>query len=249
MEIAQQTFRQFEEDLRLVLKENLFEIIIHGSYLLGDFRPNLGDLDFMVLTNDSLDKKTSSNLLSLHENYRTEKPLLLYQLEGTYCPKSFMKNPEERFVGFYVGTSRMKSITDRQNSYMDLKIINQQGLMLLGSNCDAYKPDKTELLAEQKSDCLAFRNTVSQDSSVDFGFWISLIHWSARTLFYRAKGLVGSKTEACRWCSEQSNLGEFQKLFNYAKSLRFPYIENQIQSKTKISCIELLDFVDIWSNN
>ncbi len=245
MHIAKETFNQFAEDLRLTLKENLFEIIIHGSYVLGDFRANLGDLDFIVLSDESLDEKTNRNLSSLHEKYRSEKSLLLHQLEGTYYPKSFMKNPEKVLLGLYIGTSGMKSITSRHNSYMDLRLINLYGLMLLGSNCNTYNPSEAQLMAEQKSDCQAFKHTIARDSSLDLGFWISVIHWSARTLFYRANNWIRSKTEACQWCSEQPDLEEFLELFNFAKPLRYPYQKGRVQNQTKITCLNLLDLVDI----
>jgi hypothetical protein len=78
---------------------------------------------------------------------------------------------------------------------------------------------------------------------------MSLVHWSARTFFFRAKGVIGSKTQACQWCTEQAELDEFQVIFNFAKSQRFPYENVTLQEKTKISCSRLLDIVDIRSKN
>lgn len=249
MELALQTFTKFTEDLRLILRKNLFEIIIHGSYVLDDFRANLGDLDFIVLTNANLDEESNKNLSSLHEKYRSEKALLLHQLEGTYYPKSFMENPENPLFGLYIGTSKMKSITSRQNSFMDLRLVNQHGLKLLGTNCNTYNPIETEMLTEQESDSMAFKQTISQTNSLDIGFWISLILWSARTLFYRANRIIGSKTEACQWCLEQSELEEYHELFDYAEKLRYPYQEGMIKNHNKNTCMNLLDMVNVQSNN
>lgn len=245
MRKVRETFRRFENDLRTILDDSLFEIIIHGSYVLGDFRPNFGDLDFMVLCEKSLDEGTIESLSSLHTGYRSDKPLLLHQLEGSYCPKSIMRNPEEPFVGFYVGTTRMKPINSRQNSYMDFSLIQQQGLFLLGSNCEVYEPGGEELLNQQFSDCAAFRRTLSEIGSIDAGFCISLIHWGARTLFHRAKGRIASKTEACRWCSEQKDLKEFRDLFIFAEPLRSPFGEATMNSRTGESCTGLLDLMDV----
>ena len=245
MHIAQETFRQFTDDLRLILKDNLFEIIIHGSYVLNDFKDNLGDLDFLVLSNGTWDELVTRSLLKLHERYRSEKQLLLHQLEGTYYPKSFMKYPEDTLLGLYIGTSSMKSVTSRQTSYMDLRLINLHGLMLLESNCSTYNPSESELFAEQKSDLQAFRTAIADKSSIDFGLWISLIHWTARTLFYRANGSIGSKTEACQWCSEQPDLMGFWKLFNFAMSLRYPYQNGRIPKPMQTACLDLLNLVGI----
>jgi hypothetical protein len=69
--------------------------------------------------------------------------------------------------------------------------------MLSGSSISIYNPDEEELLEEQKSDCLALKRTVLKGNQVDTGFWISAVYWSARTLFYQAEGVIGSKTQAC----------------------------------------------------
>jgi len=246
MKLALQTFSKFKKDLELILREDLFEIIIHGSYVLDDFRANIGDIDFIVLTHTNLDEKTIKSLLSLHKKYRLEKVLLLHQLEGTYYPKFFMESP---FLGLYIGTSRMKAINSMKNSFVDLRLVNQSGLKLLGTNCNIYNPTETEILIEQLSDSLAFRKTISQNNSLDIGFWVSLIHASARTLFYRANRVIESKTEACKWCLKQPDLEEFYELFNYTKTLRFPYRKDIIQRHTKTSCIALLDITNVWCND
>lgn len=88
------------------------------------------------------------------------------------------------------------------------------------------------------------KQAISEVSQSDLRFWMSLVHWSARTLFFRAKGVIGSKTQACQWCTEQAELDEFQAIFNFAKSQRFPYENVTLQEKTKISCSRLLDLVD-----
>lgn len=244
MQIVQETLRQFTDDLRLILNENLFEIIIYGSYVLGDFRSNFGDLDFLVLTNGNWNDKVNESLLGLHEKYRSQKQLLLHQLEGTYYPKSFMRNPENTLLGLYIGTGRMKSIDSRKTSYMDLRLIKVKGLMLLESNCSIYDPSEADLRKEQNADIRGFRSTIENGSQVDFGFWISLIHWCARTLFYRANGSIGSKKVACQWCSKQSALSDFQELFKTAEALRYPYQERTIKDNTKMACIKLLDMID-----
>jgi hypothetical protein len=245
MKIVQETIKQFTDDLRLILNENLFEIIIYGSYVLGDFRSNFGDLDFLVLTNVNWNDKTNRSLLGLHEKYRSEKQLLLHQLEGAYYPKSFMRTPENALFGLYIGTNRMKPITSRMTSYMDLRLIKEKGLMLLGSNCSTYDPSEADLRKEQNADIQGFRSTIGNSSQVDFGFWISLIHWCARTLFFRANNSIGSKTVACQWCLKQSALSDFQELFKKAESIRYPYQERTIQDNTKMTCIKLLDMINI----
>lgn len=240
MDLALQTFHKFAEDLVLILNDNLFDIIIHGSYVLDDFRPNQGDLDFIVLTHENLDEISNRRLISLHKKYRSEKLLLTYQLEGTYYPKFFMENS---FLGLYIGTGRMKFISSRENSFIDLRLVKQCGVKILGSSFEMYNPTETEILIEQKLDCRGFKQTISQSGTLDAGFWIALIHASARTLFYRANRRIASKTEACQWCIEQPEIRDFYELFVFAKKLRFPYKKSIIQKHIRVSCGDLLDFV------
>lgn len=245
MQIVEETLRKFADDLRLILKENLFEIIIHGSYVLDDFQAYQGDIDFLVLTLDNLDDETAEKLIGLHTVYRKTGQLLLHQLEGTYYPKSFMRNPEGTLSGLYIGTTGMKPITFRKTSYMDLRLIHTKGLMLLGNQAITFDPSEADLIEEQKADYRGFCKTIENSTSIDFGFWISLIHWCARTYFYRAKGKIGSKTEACQWCSRQPTLADFKRLFNIAESSRYPYENREILKTTKTKCIKLLDMLDV----
>lgn len=244
MQIVKETFSKFTDDLLLILKENLFEIIIHGSYVLDDFQANKGDIDFLVLAHGNWGDEANTDLIRLHERYREDRQFLLHQLEGTYYPKSFMRNPEEPLFGLYVGTTVMKPITSRKNSYMDLRLINRKGLKLLGSQSETFDPNETDLLKEQKADLQGFRREIENGIRIDFGFWISLIHWCARTLFYRAKSAIGSKTVSCQWCSRQPALAGFQHLFTMAESMRYPYHKRELPEIAKIKCIKLLDMLD-----
>ena len=226
--------------------DNLFEIVIHGSYALSDFQANRGDLDYLVVTNRNLDEEINSKLFELHENYRYRRSLLLYQLEGTFYPKHFLKNLEGEFKGCYIGTSRKgwKTITSLQNSYIDLRLINEHGFMLLGRNPQIYNSSELEILNEQKSDLISFKNSAMRGNDAEIGLWISTIHWCSRTLFYQANRKIGSKTDACRWCIQQPELEAFKSSFQKVEFLRSPYKETRIPEKAKKTRLALLGFVD-----
>ena len=246
MKIAQQTFDCFSDDLREILEENLFEIIIYGSYVLGDFRANLGDLDYMVVANRNLDEETTSRLFELHEKYRSERSLLLHQLEGAFYPEHFLKKLEGQFTGCYIGTSRKgwKAITSLRNSFMDLRLIKEHGIRLLDRNPQIYNPGESEILKEQRSDLKVFRNSAMHTRDARIGLWISIIHWCSRTLLFRANQKIGSKTESCLWCSQQPELEEFRSWFREVKCLRPPYTETKLPDKAKDTCLALLAYVD-----
>ncbi|MCK5116652.1 MAG: nucleotidyltransferase domain-containing protein [Candidatus Aegiribacteria sp.] len=246
MKIAQQTFDQFTEDIKDILKENLFEIVIHGSYALSDFNANRGDLDYLVVTNRNLDEGINSKLFELHEKYRSKRCLLLHQLEGTFYPKHFLEALEGQFIGCYIGTSRIgwKSLSTLHNSYIDLRHINEHGIKLLNKNVRIYNPSEPEILKEQKADLKAFKNSVKLSSDSEVGLWISTMQWCSRTLLYLANRKIGSKTDACRWCIQQPELEAFKSSFQEVEYLRSPYKETRIPEKAKDTCFALLGFVD-----
>jgi hypothetical protein len=246
MKIAQQTFDQFTTDLKNILNDNLFEIVIHGSYALSDYQANRGDLDYLVVTNRNLDEEINSRLFELHKNYRSRRSMLLHQLEGTFYPKHFLETLEGQFTGCYIGTSRKgwKTITTLQNSYIDLRQINEHGIKLLNKNVRIYNPSDSEILKEQQSDLKALKNSVKLDSDYEIGLWISTIQWCSRTLFYLANRKIGSKTDACRWCIQQPELEAFKSSFQEVEYLRSPYKETRIPEKAKDTCLALLGFVD-----
>lgn len=246
MSIVQQTFDRFSRDLTEILGDNLCEIVIHGSYALGDFRANFGDLDYITVTNRSLDEDAISRVFELHDEYRSRRSLLLHQLEGAFYPERFLKDLEGQFTGCYIGTGRKgwKTITTLQNSYMDLRLVNERGIMLLERNPQIYNPGESEILEEQKSDLNAFKDSVMQSNDPGIGLWISIIHWCSRTLFYRANRKIGSKTKACHWCIQQPELEGYTGLFNAAEPLRSPYTETKLPNKAEDTCLALLDYVD-----
>ncbi|MCD4706457.1 MAG: hypothetical protein K8S62_01815 [Candidatus Sabulitectum sp.] len=246
MEVALQTFDQFKKDLTEILGENLFEIIIHGSYVLGDFRPGFGDLDYIAVSNDNLDDATNSSLFKLVDQYRSSRKLLLHQLEGTFYPKRFLHELSLPFTGCYIGTGRKgwRTIITFQNSLMDLRLINQHGISLLGKNLQIYNPDNSEIMREQITDIKAFIHPARTVKNAGTGMWMTIIHWCSRTIFYHVNSRIASKTEACSWCAEQPELKAFREVFKNAEGRRYPFGEAAATDEVKTACIALLSYTE-----
>ncbi len=241
-----QTLDQFKQDLIQLLGDNLFEIIIHGSYVLDDFQPGKGDLDYVVVTNENLDDSANFRLFELHDRYRSGKKLLLHQLEGTFYPKHFLKKLSFPFTGCYIGTGikGWRTINSFQNSLMDLRLINEHGVHLLGKNPKIYNPLNFEILKEQLSDLETFIISAKAGKNVGIGMWITIVHWCSRTIFYYSTGRIGSKTEACRWCTKRPELEPFRDVFKNAECRRYPHGEEAVSSSTRTVCMVLLEFME-----
>lgn len=244
MDRVQQTFDYFKHDLAEILGDNLFEIIIHGSFALDDFRPNLGDLDYMVVTNENLGDSMNARLFELHDHYRSKRKLLLHQLEGTFYPMHFLVELSFPFTGCYIGTSRTgwRKISSFQNSFMDLRVINEHGIHLFGKNPKIYNPVDSQILKEQISGLDAFVTSAATAKSRGIGLWMAIIHWCSRTIFYHSTGRIASKTEACHWCAERPEMELFREVFKNAECRRYPYGEEAVSSSTKAACMALLEF-------
>jgi hypothetical protein len=58
LKLLDQTLERFSQDLGEILGSGLYDVLIHGSCVLGDFRPHQGDIDYLALTNADLDEQS-----------------------------------------------------------------------------------------------------------------------------------------------------------------------------------------------
>ena len=168
MLIVRKTLNRFRNDIEEILTGNLYEIIIHGSYALGDFTPHKGDLDYTVLTKTDIDPSHIDRLSALHDRYRQVRELVLYQLEGTFYPKYVLRDISSTFCGCYIGTGRKgwRSITTFQNSLIDLKTMQEKGIRLLGNPVEFYSPTSAEITEEQKTTIKNLKTAIHNDAGI-----------------------------------------------------------------------------------
>jgi hypothetical protein len=244
MDRVEPTFREFLIDLRRILGANLADVVIHGSYALGDFRPGCGDLDYMVVTHRDLDEATNSELFALHDQYRSEKRLLLHQLEGTFFPTRVALDPRTPFVGCYIGTTRRgwRTVTTFQNSFIELEVVRQRGRHLLAPAVPFYVPDTDQIIVEQRNDHRKLTSATQQATSPTPGLWISAVHWCARTICYLDEGEITSKGAACRRCQDFPGLRQFVHLLQLAQDRRYPYGDEPLDANDIERCRRLLEY-------
>lgn len=245
MRRVEPTFRELLIDLRRILGGNLADVVIHGSYALGDFRPGCGDLDYMVVTHRDLDERTNSELFALHDQYRSEKRLLLHQLEGTFFPTRVALDPSTPFVGCYIGTTRRgwRTVTTFQNSFIELEVVRQRGRHLLAPPVAFYAPDTCQIIGERTADHRELTSATQQARCPTPGLWISAVHWCARTICYLDTGEITSKGTACQRCQDCPGLHQFVRLFRMAQDRRYPYGYEPLDADDTERCGRLVDYV------
>jgi hypothetical protein len=246
--VVEETLARFKADLVHIFGNNLLEIMMHGSYVLGDFRPHQGDLDYTILTERDLSDTEIDALFTLHDSYRRSRDLLLYQLEGTTYPERVMANIQQPFVGCYIGTGRKgwRRIDTFQNSFIDLMIMKRHGIGLFGRNTAIYKPTEAEVHTEELKDLCSLTEALSNVVDTGSGIAFAVVHWCARTFYYLETGRIASKREACVWCGSENRLKPFWILFDQAKDKRYPYEDQGSEVLGKEKCGDLLKKAKEW---
>jgi hypothetical protein len=227
-----ETMRVFTSELLGIFGYDLIAVILHGSAVLGDFRPGKGDLDFVVVTNDDLSPADCEKLFSLHDALRSgmHGPLAA-QLEGTYYPLSIVRDPNHaRGNGCYVGTGRggWKQVASSRNSASDYAVISRYGVFY-GTDIreSIYSPSDNELVEEFRKSL----NSNLKDIHREKGIWyaVSMFHWAARGLCHAMTGELLSKKDAARWFASSSFDPMWTELVLHAERYRYPFSDADLK--------------------
>lgn len=245
MVIVEETLSRFHEDLEHAYGGRLVDVVIHGSYVLGDFAPHRGDLDFVVLFQSDMRDAEVTRFLRLFDEYRSSKALLLHQLEGTAYPSRAVADPRAKLVGCYVGTTRSgwRKVESFQNSWIDLRLIGERGRSLAGRRIDVYEPSEDEILAEQIGSLRHLEKALASPAGASIGLFYAVVHWCARTIVYRSTRRISSKSQACESCFDGMAPRRFAELFRLAKRQRHPYPSEAVDPALRRAVDGLLEFV------
>jgi len=196
-----------------ILEDQFVGMYLYGSLSSGDFNPETSDIDFLVVTTDSLAKEHIGALKSMHEQLWASGLPWAKRLEGSYVPRSLVRRhdpdgdpcPTVNEQEFFVDKRGSDWIIQRH-------VIRESGVTLAG-------PDPATLIDPVSADEIrgAVRETLQewwfpllQDSS-----WLAergseyrayAILTMCRALYALEHGTILSKPAAARWA--QTRLGE-----------------------------------------
>ena len=74
-----------------ILKGQFVGMYLYGSLSSGDFNPSTSDIDFLIVTNDSLSEPTIAKLEEMHKQTWATSLKRAGQLEGAYVPKELIR--------------------------------------------------------------------------------------------------------------------------------------------------------------
>ena len=85
------------EGARRALDEQFVGLYLYGSLAAGDFLPDRSDIDFAVVTEDSLPEPTIAALREMHGALWASSSYWAKRLEGAYIPKAEMRRHDPNY--------------------------------------------------------------------------------------------------------------------------------------------------------
>jgi hypothetical protein len=195
LSIVENTLKQFNNDLELILKDKYEDILIYGSISINEFSPHQEDIDFIVTLNDNLSDIEINQIFKLHDKYRTKAlENLEYQLEGVYYPNYILNQMQEEFTGCYIGTERKgwKKINSFVHNCFDLMQLKNNGISYKNKYINIYGPTFNEIKCFIQNEIINFKELLENNTIPSY----VVIEFSARTIFYLNHHKIGSKNKS-----------------------------------------------------
>ncbi|OAS82832.1 MULTISPECIES: aminoglycoside adenylyltransferase domain-containing protein [Metabacillus] len=216
-------------DVKGILKNTFVGMYLHGSLALGDFDPNRSDIDYLVVTSESLSKEKISELESLHTRILLSELLWKTNFEGSYIDKTALRRYDPTNSIHPVIRSDGSFGLDRHGDEWVIQryIIREKGIALAGpkpkmlidpiSSNDLRIAQKNTLKhwwAPQLEDSHRLNTSVYQAYA---------ILTMCRALYTMQYGIVATKKDAACWTQEMfqvwSGLIEEAKAWQYGVNL------------------------------
>lgn len=123
------------ENARKILKDKFLGMYLYGSLSSGDFNPETSDIDFLVVTTETLPQKTISELEAMHKETWAGSLKRAGKLEGAYVHKELIRKhdpngspcPTVNEGKFYVAELGSDWIIQRH-------VVREYGVILQGPN-------------------------------------------------------------------------------------------------------------------
>jgi len=134
------------DEVRNVLGEQFVGLYLYGSLSSGDFHPDASDIDFLVVTTDSLSDEIVAALESMHDRIWETGQKWAAKLEGSYIPKDHLRRYEKSGVAYPTVNERKFYVATHGSDWIIQRlIIREEGVILAGpdpkSMIDPVNPD------------------------------------------------------------------------------------------------------------
>lgn len=209
-----------------VLGKQFVGMYLYGSLSSGDFHPDASDIDFLVVTENSLSDETVTALETMHQHIWDTGPKWAEKLEGSYIPKAHLRRYEKSDIPYPTVNEHKFSVAPHGSDWIIQRhIIREQGVTLAG-------PDPRMLIDPVSRDDIRHAVTgIMQEwwfPMLDDPSWLrehnSPYHAYAiltmcRSLHALEHGIIVSKPVAAVWA--QSKLGgKWHKVIEHSLATR-----------------------------
>ena len=82
-------------NVKEILGDQFVGMYLYGSLASGDFNPETSDIDFLVVTTDTLSEETISKLETMHKQTWATSLKRAGELEGSYIPKELIRRHDQ----------------------------------------------------------------------------------------------------------------------------------------------------------
>jgi len=128
------------------LQDQFFGMYLYGSLSSGDFHPASSDIDFLVVTKETLSRKTIASLESLHDRLWNSGQKWADKLEGSYLPATRLRRYEKNGISYpTVNEGHFYLAPHGSDWIIQRHIIREGGVVLAGpdpkSLIDPVGPD------------------------------------------------------------------------------------------------------------
>jgi predicted nucleotidyltransferase len=199
-------------NVKEVLQDQFVGMYLYGSLSSGDFNPETSDIDFLVVTTNSLSEDKIAKLKSMHEHLWSSGLKRAERLEGAYVPKELIRRhdsngkpcPTINEGKFYVARLGSDWIIQRH-------VVREYGVILVGPGpkvlidpvtSDEFRGAVLGILNEWWFPMLDDPDWLRKHKSNYHGYTVITMCRALHALHY---GTVVSKPVAVKWAKD--NLG------------------------------------------
>ncbi len=206
-----------------VLGDKLLSVMLFGSAAMGDYVSTVSDLDICSVLADPIAAEEAAAIGRVHDEMRElfihgqHSTLGLVQvIEGPYVPLAVALDESAVAPCYTAGGRTRRFETGHPVSAFDRYSLAHVGHCLWGQRVQFAPPSHAALMKMLAADLAVLNDPSSWHDSV--GWYVAMLCFIARSVFFWGDGVMLSKTEALRRCLAQG--GEWEPAFEMALDAR-----------------------------
>jgi predicted nucleotidyltransferase len=204
-ERAQALIDDLREELPRVLGDRLSGLYLYGSLVLGDFDPDISDVDFLAVLSSPPEEADLPRLEQMHRELEERQPFWNGRVEVAYVSSSALKSfrSESSKIAKISPGEPLHLIDAGREWLVNWYVIREQGVALLGPAPDAFIDPISfeEFRLTVKAHAQSWRDGVHEATERPAQAYAILT--MCRALYAWQMGEQVSKAQAAAWAERQ----------------------------------------------